>query len=148
MVIRTSEGRWAVCPLSLAAGVLAALMWITLLNKCSEVEGAIEALQTAKSLWNVWEITSHFCLFITYLSLFITSDWQSTKMGQSATDLMFFYSSCTSNPAPKHVTFCRSSSVNVMEFNPPHHPLDLKFKVHSWPWRLRLQKIAPLWRPI
>lgn len=50
MVIRTSEGRWAVCPLSLAAGVLPALMWITLLNKCSEVEGAIEALQTAKTM--------------------------------------------------------------------------------------------------
>ncbi len=54
MVIRASEWRWAVWPLSVAAGVLSALMWIKLLNNFWEVEGATETLQKAEPLLYKW----------------------------------------------------------------------------------------------
>lgn len=86
MVIRTSEGRWAVCPLSLAAGILAALMWITLLNKCSEL---LKRHKPPNPVMFMWEITFHFCLLIMcrYLSHLTTSkaDLGSTRTPQSCT---------------------------------------------------------------
>lgn len=70
MVIRASEWRWAVWPLSLAAGVLSALMWIIRLNNFWEVEGATETLQRTKPpLYKWWlNLLFSFSLSLCFLS--------------------------------------------------------------------------------